>query len=1463
MGLFSALSRLSTRKPAAARRRTLGKFEQMEPRQMMAGDVAPQILLGAVYFEEATGDDTKGDVIEVSYVGGAAGTTLDRLTINGDKDGDGRSNGDVFFDIAAGGWGAFESVPLSIQQQVGFTITGVTVVDGGMSIVFDLEGFDAGEKLVFSIDVDEVGSASRGTSNALAEGGEFEFSKLTGEFSAVGYRDLTLNGEFLDAFDPARTAAQTATGLTLDLPNDRYALADNKIDRTAGAVAYGPQVPLALISGYVYHDRDDDGVFDRTTGEEGIAGVTLELLDANGVGTGVTTVTGPNGFYEFRNLEAGVWGVREVQPVSWLDGKDTVGDKGGLVAANDKLTGATLAYGDHGKEYNFGELKPASIGGRVGAHKDGDCDFDEPDVPLAGVQIDLLDGNGVVIRTTTTDSEGRYKFEGLTPGTYSIVEHQPTGYYDGPERAGSAGGVVTNDKVSSIYLGSDVRAVNYDFCEHIGANLSGYVYHDRDDDGVFDSTTGEEPIAGVTLKLLRADGSDTGQRALTDANGYYEFTNLDAGTYAVAEVQPTGWLDGKDTPGNLGGTAALGVGADQLSGIVIVFGQDGVQYNFGELKPASIRGKVGAHKDGDCDFDEPSMPLSGVRIELLDASGILISFTTTNAQGEYAFEGLRPGTYQIREIQPTGFYDGPERAGSAGGTVSNDLISAIYLGSDVNAINYDFCEHIGSNLSGYVYHDRDDDGVFDRDTEEPIAGVVLKLLRGDGTDTGLRATTIANGYYQFTNLDAGTYIVMEVQPAGWVDGKDTPGNLGGIADTSLNGDMIREIVLTFGADGVEYNFGELKLGSISGRVHQSLDPNCEVMPGDPPIAGVKIELLNAQGAVIATTFTNANGEYRFDGLRPGTYGVRETQPAGYFDGFDTIGSGGGVKISNDNIIDIPIRSDEHLIHYDFCEVIPAKLSGYVFIDGAPITTLGPLPADLSGIRDGQRTPDDTPLAGVWLELRPTGDIDPIYGTDTRYVLAGTYGPGPIRVQTDANGYYEFTGLAAAVYTVVQIQPPNLIDGIDTPGTLGGQAINLPPAPGPGGLTPIDQFLVDSYGTNVIKQIALTPGANSQENNFSEVRQQPLVLPPPPTTPLPPPTPPTNPLAFRNPLLPGLVPPPRAPEDIFGGSSAVGYTWHLSVVNAGQPRAMTMKQLAKQFSTARFDAASWEQKRLDGAEWTLMTDANQGERTERFFGDPNGIPVAGDWNGDGVTDIGVFIDGEWLLDLNGNGKWDRGDLWAQLGSRDDQPVTGDWDGDGKTDIGIYGPAWPRDPHAIEREPGLPDADNHPSRLADKYKNVPPTEEDRTSGARVLRRTARGEERADKIDHVFHYGTPGDAPVAGDWNGDGIRAIGIFRDGVWTLDLNGDGVFDEADSSFSFGQTGDLPIVGDFDGDGVADLAVYRAGRWIVDTNGDRALDARDRVFELGGADSKPITGDWDGDGDDDPAVVTPRIARKSA
>jgi hypothetical protein len=247
---------------------------------------------------------------------------------------------------------------------------------------------------------------------------------------------------------------------------------------------------------------------------------------------------------------------------------------------------------------------------------------------------------------------------------------------------------------------------------------------------------------------------------------------------------------------------------------------------------------------------------------------------------------------------------------------------------------------------------------------------------------------------------------------------------------------------------------------------------------------------------------------------------------------------------------------------------------------------------------------------------------------------------------------------------------------------------------------------------------------------------------------------------------------------------------------------------------------------------------------------DGFPLAGDWDGDGKDELGIFWNGYWFIDLNGDRTWDHNDLVAKLGSAADQAVIGDWDGDGKDDIGIFGPKWPRDEEAIRHDPGLP----NPANSAEfEAKNLPPQSEYATDGARVMRLTSAGQARADLIDHVFRFGKFADIAVSGDWNGSGIRSIGVFKDGEWHLDDNGNGRLDPTDIQCHFGQAGDLPVVGDFDGDGLDELAVFRQGTWIVDTNGNRQHDAQDLVFEMGGANDLPVAGDWDGDGKDEPGL----------
>jgi hypothetical protein len=118
----------------------------------------------------------------------------------------------------------------------------------------------------------------------------------------------------------------------------------------------------------------------------------------------------------------------------------------------------------------------------------------------------------------------------------------------------------------------------------------------------------------------------------------------------------------------------------------------------------------------------------------------------------------------------------------------------------------------------------------------------------------------------------------------------------------------------------------------------------------------------------------------------------------------------------------------------------------------------------------------------------------------------------------------------------------------------------------------------------------------------------------------------------------------------------------------------------------------------------------------------------------------------------------------------------------------------------------------------------------------------------------YGIPGDLPVTGDWNGDGVDTIGVYRNGKFYLrNANTTGT---ADIVFAFGQAGDLPIAGDWNNDGTDTIGVYRssiAKFFLRNTNDAGAADA---AFILGNPGDKPIAGDWNADGVDTTGVFRP-------
>jgi len=181
-----------------------------------------------------------------------------------------------------------------------------------------------------------------------------------------------------------------------------------------------------------------------------------------------------------------------------------------------------------------------------------------------------------------------------------------------------------------------------------------------------------DPIAGVVIELT----GDATASTTTAADGTYSFTDLAPGTYTVTETTPAGYLDGGETAGSEGGT----VSDDVISDIILAAGDDSIANDFDEQIPASISGTV---------VDELGNPIAGVTVTL---SGDATMTAVTDADGNYTFTGLAAGTYTVTESQPEGFGDGADTAGSAGGTVTNDVIADIVLAAGVASVDNDFAE---------------------------------------------------------------------------------------------------------------------------------------------------------------------------------------------------------------------------------------------------------------------------------------------------------------------------------------------------------------------------------------------------------------------------------------------------------------------------------------------------------------------------------------------------------------------------------------------------------------------------------------------------------------------------------------------------------------------------------------------------------------------------------------------------
>jgi hypothetical protein len=896
------------------------------------------------------------------------------------------------------------------------------------------------------------------------------------------------------------------------------------------SVDFGFYEPVA-VGDFVWVDQDHDGIQD--SGEPGLAGVTVTLFDATGAITVTTDATGApispivtpaSGLYEFDNLPPGQYQVKfSAIPATYAPtlvnatGSTTANDSNGLSA-----TSATLASGEEDLTLDSGFWQPVSIGDFVWEDRDGDGVQEAGEPGIDGVTVKLFDATGAteilvgpdgILGTAddaaggvTTTISGTYMFENLPPGQYQVQFTTPVSYVLTTSNVGGDDALDSDGLTpTSATLASGEQDLTLDAGFYLPVSIGNFVWEDRDGDGV--QETGEPGINGVTVKLFDATGvteipvgsdgilgtADDAAGGMTTANGgQYLFQGLPPGQYQVQFTTPSGYVL---TTSNAGGDDARDSDGLTPTSATLASGEEDQTLDVGFWRPVQIGDYVWLDQDGDGVQEVGEPGINGVTVQLFDATGVTEipvgpdgilgtaddapgGMTTANG-GQYLFQGLPPGQYQVQFTTPSGYVLTTSNAGGNDTTDSDGLTpTSATLASGEQDLTLDVGFFQPLSLGNRIWDDQDGDGA--QDVGEPdLSGAAVALFQRDGVTPATDAngdpvrsvTTGATGVYSFTNLLPGEYIVRVTPPAGYyptVGGTDPDND----DNTDSNGapvsgqPYVQSPPITLisggeptddgdGANGnttVDFGFYTMSLGN---RVWNDANNSGELDSGETGVQGVTVSLYadaDGNGApdsatALATATTDVDGRYLFTGLAAGGYVVELMNlPAGYLSSSGTLGELTGPY--EPGIAESNNATDEQQDHGT--QASAAIRSGTITLAvasepaGESDTTL---PTGVTGNPATDANTNSTLDFGlflpaslgnyVWLDSNNDGiqNEPPINGLGTIVVtlLDGATGDPllvggqPITTTTDASGAYLFVNLPPGSYAVqFSNLPPDVI-----------------------------------------------------------------------------------------------------------------------------------------------------------------------------------------------------------------------------------------------------------------------------------------------------------------------------------------------------------------------------------------------------------------------------------------------------
>ncbi|MCZ7543495.1 MAG: hypothetical protein M5R40_08135 [Anaerolineae bacterium] len=838
------------------------------------------------------------------------------------------------------------------------------------------------------------------TVNLYLDDGDGVFEPGAEDGAPVGSATTSGNGDYTFNNLPVRTYwidvddASVPTGYTLSTANEPQLI----------AAAYQTTVTAAQI-GFAPDQINISGQVLNNSTSTGIDGVTVEMWrDLTGDGPSAddiqiaTTATAGGGNYSF------TFGGPDDNYYVSVDETTLPTPPGGwTIAAGDTNPAAlALTVGQTATGVDFAYDPPVvnSISGVVWDDANGDGIVDAGETArFANVTVTLnrvdTDCATVVetVGTETTAADGAFAFTLLSDDEYCVaVNEGDVPLTHRTNRTTPA----DNPQLYSVAGGTDVTDANFGYQATGAGAISGVVWLDLNDDGVLDA--GEVNLAGVQIDLYLDDGdgvfepgADDGAPLTTASagDGTYSFSGLPDGDYFFDPTPPTGYVSttAPAAPLTLSGGAAI---TDADFG----FRPDGA---------ATIGDLVWNDDNGNAVFEpgDGETGFAGVQVHLyqdnngdgaLDGGDTLLNTQTTDASGNYAFPTLLDGDY-IVDIE-----DGDVAGFTLSGPSSDP--QAVTISGGASNLDVDFGYTQAFTIGDFVWNDANDNSVFDPgEGETGIDGVTLNLYLdgGDGLpdfgapggDDVLQDTTATSG--------GGQYIFTAQPGSYWVQVDETTLPTPPPTYVRLSPEAYIGVTIT-DTDNLNADFRYRAASEISGNIWY--DEDGEGDPDEFPLSGIGVDLYQDDGddtfepgaddTLVASDFSDANGQFFFFDLAPGTYWV-DVDDAAVPPAFV-----------------LAVGTDPLAVTVASGEVFDQANFGYDFTTGG--SSIGDLVfQDFNG--DGVQNGADSGVTfEVGLSLYYDANDNNTFEPGTGDFLVDT-------TTTDATGVYSFTGLPAGTYFV--------------------------------------------------------------------------------------------------------------------------------------------------------------------------------------------------------------------------------------------------------------------------------------------------------------------------------------------------------------------------------------------------------------------------------------------------------------